>query len=133
MSRPGARALLSLLMLCIPLQGFGVALTRLAGTAHFHAAVAADHDHDHDGAHQHHGTIEHHHHDADDDSVVVVDETPFVSGLKAVIASIRALDVEPMASLGADAPLARATNAPPDEQAAAFDSQVVAVLDRPPR
>lgn len=99
MPRLGARLLLSLLMLCIPLQGFGVALTRMAGTAHFHAAVAADHDHD--GAHHRHDTIEHHHHDADDDSVVVVEETPFVSGLKAVIASIRALDVEPIASLGA--------------------------------
>lgn len=134
MSRLGARLLLSLLMLCLPLQSFGIVLTRLAGAAHYHVAVEHGHEHEHDHDDHHHDTIERHHHDSDDGVVTVGDDAePLVSGSKSVIASIHALDVEPMTGLAVASPVAAIVRAAPERRAAAFDSRVVGVLERPPR
>lgn len=116
--------MLWLVVLCIPLQGFGVALARISGTAHFHVATGDGHDH--------HGSVEHHHHDAEDDSVVHIDDGLALKDLP-VVASTRVLDVEPMPHARAAAAPAAAIAAAPDHPAGAFESHVGEPLERPPR
>lgn len=132
-----ARLLLSLLVVCLPLQGWGVALARVAGAAHYHQAIAGDDEGDHGHAHghgHHHDAIEHHRHDADDDGVVVVtDDARFASDVKSIAQSIRVLDVEPMPGLFTATPPAPRPGAAPCQRATAFTSHVVGVPERPPR
>ena len=134
MARSGARLLLWLLVLCMPLQGFGVAWARLSGALHFHVAIDDDAmEHAHDEGHQH-ASVEQHHHDAEDDSVVHVDDGngPALNTLP-VIASTRVLDIDGMPHAFAAATPVLAAGAVADVPVRAFRSFVAEPPERPPR
>lgn len=131
-----------LLVLCVPAQGFGIAMSRASGPGHFHLAETAsshddvhDHDHDHDAGHHHpHSLIEHHQHDAGDSSVVIVEddrgaatETTGTASQR-VVADIETILPSPGAIAVAPAALREREAAP-----RRFDSHVGDPLERPPR